>query len=122
MYSGDQYQSDGDQRSTYCLGLSFHTIKSDKIEKAEKLTSISIFKSVAVADAADLEDIAAFFLEAVLWWRLCVHRILMVSEAGDVPLPTWMARMLPWVSKEGEEQINQRSRICVGYDVGGRLL
>ena len=100
------------------MGLSFRMIEFDRIKKTGKLTSISIFKSVA--DAADLEDVAAFFLEAGLW-RLCVRRILMVSEADDVPLPTWMARMLPWVSKEGEEQINQRSRICVGHDIGGRL-
>ena len=102
-----------------CLGLLFRMIESDKMKKSEKLTSISIFKSVA--DAADLEDVAAFFLEAG-WCRLCVRRTLMVSEANDVHLPTWMVRVLPWISKEGEEQINWRSRICVGHDIGGRLL
>ena len=44
------------------MGLSFRMIESDKIKKTEKLTSISISKSVA--EAADLEDVAAFFLEA----------------------------------------------------------
>ena len=42
------------------MGLSFRLIESDKIKKTEKLTSISIFKSVV--DAADLEDVTAFFL------------------------------------------------------------
>ena len=82
-----------------CLGLLFRMIESDKMKKSEKLTSISIFKSVA--DAADLEDVAAFFLETGWWWRLCVRRVLIVSEADDVPLPTWMARVLLCISKEG---------------------
>ena len=47
------------------MGLLFCMIESDRIKRTEKLSSISIFKSVA--DGADLEDVAAFFLEAG-WW------------------------------------------------------